>query len=257
MAAEIYALGGWRIAATVTGPRYGGRCFVLENDEAIVLAFRGTQTIKPEILTGIGAFREQMRKVLRDITTDAKTVRIPWNGRSGGTVHKGFADSLGELLLHIKPHIAHSPSRKLWLTGHSLGAGLATLAADVLDDVQGIHTFGSPQVGDQAFAVNFKLKGWRFRHHADAITWAPSRLLGYRHVEPGAYFDLDGRLVDEPNAIGLLTDWWKGVPGNTADALASMREGSFSGLAPEALNDHAPLNYAVLTWNAFEASLKP
>ncbi len=259
MAADIFSLGGLRIAdgGVITGTGYGGRCFVLVDDDKIILAFRGTQTVKTSHLADVDTFREQVSKVLRDVTTDAKTVRTPWGGRSGGTVHKGFADSLAEMLPLIRTQLerlrAENPARRLWLTGHSLGAALATLAADCLEEVQGLHLFGSPQVGDHEFAQSMQMNGWRFRHHADVISWAPSPLLGYHHVEPGAYFDRDGVLGSEPGKTGLLTDWWKGVPGYAADAWTSLLEGSFSGLAPEAFNDHAPLFYAVLTWNAYEA----
>lgn len=260
LAAHLFGTGGLSIAANgvISGRRYGGRCYVLVDDEKIILAFRGTQTVKTSHLASLTAFRDQMSKVLRDMTTDAKARRVPWAGRSSGTVHRGFAQSLAEMLPEIEGLVdelrAQNPARRLWLTGHSLGAALATLAADCLDEVQGIHVFGSPQVGDREFAEKVRFNGWRFRHHADVISWAPSRLLGYCHVQPCTYFDRAGNAVPEPDNTGLLTDWWKGVPGNATDALASLREGSFSGLAPEALNDHAPLFYAVLVWNAYEAA---
>ena len=259
MAEEIFTAGGLRIAdgGVISGPSQGGRCFVLESDGAIIVAFRGTQTVKEEQLANIEAIRKQWAKVMRDVTTDAKVVMVPWSGRAGGNVHKGFADSLGEMLAAIRAVIASlrrpGIEHKLWITGHSLGAALATLAADVLEGVHGIHTFGSPQVGDEEFANNVALKGWRIRNHADGITWAPSRLLGYRHVRPGFYFDRKGEFSEEPDAAGLLLDWLKGVPANLGDVIDSLHDGHLSGLAPEAINDHAPIFYCTLTWNAYEA----
>ncbi|MDB6118017.1 MAG: triacylglycerol lipase [Verrucomicrobiaceae bacterium] len=257
MAAQIYRLGGLRIAGTVSGTHFGGCCYVLVDEKKIILAFRGTRVVKADHLKDAETFRKQVRKVLRDVSTDAKVRQVPWAGRSGGMVHRGFADSFNELLPNIQNLVAllraENPQLHLWLTGHSLGAALATLAAECLDDVQGIHLFGSPQVGDSEFALKFVLRGWRFRHHADVICWAPSGMLGYQHVKPGAYFDCDGLPGTEPHSIGLLSDWLKGLPGNAVDVWASLRQGGFSSLAPEAFNDHAPIFYAVLTWNAYEA----
>ncbi len=260
MAAEIFGLGGLRIVdgGVLSGARFGGRCYVLADDEKIILAFRGTQVVKAEHVSNAGALRDQVTKVLRDLSTDAKVRRVPWTGPSGGSVHRGFLDSFNELLPLIQGRLealrAESSGRRLWLTGHSLGAALATLAADCLDDVQGIHVFGSPQVGDHDFATRMRLRGWRFRHHADAVAWAPSRLLGYQHVGPGLYFDRNGEAQPEPDKTGLLLDWLKGAMSNAADAWSALRDGNLAGLAPEAINDHAPLCYAVLAWNAYEAS---
>ena len=50
--------------------------------------------------------------------------------------------------------------RALWITVHSLGAALATLAVAKLrlekdEPVNGLYTFGQPRTGDRDFAKNF------------------------------------------------------------------------------------------------------
>ena len=75
----------------------------------------------------------------------------PWD--QGGKVHRGFKAALSEVWTSLEKHISnlHRNNLKIWLTGHSLGAALATLAADRLGNAQGLYTFGSPRIGDRDF----------------------------------------------------------------------------------------------------------
>src|SRR5207249_4492483 len=83
-------------------------------------------------------------------------------------------------LLHAK-----SPGQKLWLTGHSLGGALATLAAAHLgrDAVQGLYTYGCPRVGDVKFtSVLPEASHFRFVHRRDWVVEQPPEFLGYVHA---------------------------------------------------------------------------
>lgn len=73
-------------------------------------------------------------------------------------VHSGFWDSTDVVYDWIVERVcnAHFDDKKIWLTGHSLGAAMATMTAFRLmyeDDIpiQGLQTFGSPKTGDQNF----------------------------------------------------------------------------------------------------------
>ena len=69
----------------------------------------------------------------------------------GGKVHRGFKHALAEvweekgLFEYIKSR--DTSNRTIWFTGHSLGAALATLAANRYGKAQGLYTFGSPAWG--------------------------------------------------------------------------------------------------------------
>lgn len=77
-----------------------------------------------------------------------------------------------------------SPNAKVFVTGHSLGGALATLAIpDILRNTQFtnpnnvvLYTFASPRCGDRNFAMSFEKLGvqhWRIANTEDLITTLP------------------------------------------------------------------------------------
>ena len=166
---------------------------------------RSTQAL---LITGpkvaILAFRGTEPKQIEDWLTDARFSPKPWD--SGlGEVHTGFAGALEGVYPEIVARIEalRGSGRLLYLTGHSLGAALATLmatrlAARQVYPVQGVYTYGSPRTGNPEFADAYtRLVGdrtHRFVNNEDLVTRVPPRAFGLKHVGGLAYFDADGRL---------------------------------------------------------------
>lgn len=261
VAAGIFAAGGLELAGDgpVRGARHGGQCYVVAGPGAVIVAFRGTQVVKAAYATVPEKLREMAGRVLKDVVTDAKVRLVPWSGRAGGMVHQGFADSFLEMRPQLVERIAlarkRHPGAPVWVTGHSLGGALATLAADALDGVRGVHVFGSPRVGDAEFAKSAWFPGWRFRHHADVVPWVPMEAMGFRHVPQGRYLDRNADLHDEPGAAALLWDAALGAPTAILQACAALSRGEWAALTPKNLIDHAPLVYAIRVWNAYAGRL--
>jgi Lipase (class 3) len=101
--------------------------------------------------------------------------------------------ALGQPLDHAIPEVA-GPTMSIEVTGHSLGAALATLyVAENVGSAQVatpfICTFASPRVGDAAFAAKFGQLGitsWRIVNELDIVPKLP--FLGFAHVaEEHAY----------------------------------------------------------------------
>lgn len=94
----------------------------------------------------------------------------------------------------MKAALAAYNGYKLVIVGHSLGAGVATVATAYLrrDGYAGtdLYTYGSPRVGNAAFAdfvTNQAGSEFRVTHYNDATPNVPPLFLGYRHTD-GEYW---------------------------------------------------------------------
>ncbi len=164
--------------------RKDSQAFMAGNAEMIIIAFRGTEPTN-----------------LRDWMTDLQIRR-----KTGpyGKVHRGFLKGFQVLWPEIRATVAmwQTQAQSLWLTGHSLGGALATLAMATFGEkakpVHGLYTFGQPRVGGKTFARNFDLdfrtRMFRFVNNNDIVTRVPTREMGFRHVGQVLMFDVLGKL---------------------------------------------------------------
>ena len=91
------------------------------------------------------------------------------------------------------------------VTGHSLGAALATLYVMENAKTDGIAnplscTFASPRVGDSTFVAAFNqlgLTSWRVVNVRDVVPGLPFQWLGFSHVDVEQDFDSSGKV--QPN----------------------------------------------------------
>jgi len=210
---------GFRKCRTLDGR--GTQLFVAANAESIVVAFRGTETR------------------IEDWMTDAK---VTLTGGPLGMVHEGFAIALGD----VWPELAQSlddyqdGGQGIWITGHSLGAALATLATAKLLErarpVRALYTYGSPRCGDGSFARSFDAlfrgQTYRFVHDKDVVTRVPPRLgFGYRHVGQTCFLTEAGELRTTEAA-------WQGF----VDSVRGTFD-DFRGAVVEGVEDHAIARY--------------
>jgi triacylglycerol lipase len=214
------------------------QCYIASTDHVTIVAFRGTEPDE-----------------WGDVLDDALYVMAPWV-HAGSHVHLGFKAALdrvwSSLAGALSPLIA---SRRVWFTGHSLGAALATLAADRFPDAAGVCTFGSPRVGDRAFArqhdERFGLRAARYVNDADVVTHVPPRLtFPYTHVGGARYIGPDGRVSPQRP---LLAHYIGDLFGRTRP-LFEMTQGFQQGhlkTAPDFLLDHMPRSYTVALWNDY------
>ncbi len=137
----------------------GTQAILITTEKFITLAFRGTES-----------------KSIKDIKADAKATTTKCD--SGGNIHSGFQQAFEEVALDIQNTLNEQAlaSKPLFITGHSLGGALATIAAKKLHHVGGIascYTFGSPRVGDENWIANIKTPLYRLVNAADCVTMMP------------------------------------------------------------------------------------
>lgn len=111
----------------------------------------------------------------------------------GGDVHRGFHQCYTSVHNAIMSFVAAeaSASRSIRITGHSLGAALAVLAAMAIATsgtpfrTLEVFTTGSPRVGSRKWADYYHqqpITTWRIANRKDLVTKIPPEILGYRHV---------------------------------------------------------------------------
>ena len=123
---------------------------------------------------------------------------IPYTHCKNCMVHNGFYLTMLSVIGQIKEAIAIYQSihkdAKISVTGHSLGAALASLTIAELsaDDslrssmiTTGHYVFGSPRVGNRAFAEWFASNAsltYRVVHDKDPVAHVPFQQMGFHHV---------------------------------------------------------------------------
>jgi triacylglycerol lipase len=175
--------------------------FVAQNDEVILVAFRGTQ---PDHAA--------------DWLSDLEALPVEWEDIKG-RAHEGFCQALRVCwrvaASEILPHRMLDPgARAVWITGHSLGGALAALCAAHAHfiekiPIQGVYTFGQPRVGNEHLceAVHAELGSriFRFINNRDIVPRVPLFGMTYRHCGTEIFFDHNGQQENRPSAVETLT----------------------------------------------------
>lgn len=182
------------------------QCLIIKAGYDIIIAFRGTEP-----------------KNIGDWLTD---INIQKQNFYSGVVSEGILDAYRliqpEIMQFLAKHMTNIS--KLWLTGHSLGAGLATVcAASLLTIGIGVEfdrlvTFGSPRVGDKAFASllnDYRERIDRFVNNQDIVTRTPPANLGFSHIGSVRYIDTEGRI--HLNGCNMWDTFWDRVEGTVED----------------------------------------
>ena len=148
----------------------GSDIYILENYSDIIIACRGTEV-----------------KQKSDIKADLNVRRMH---NVQGKVHTGFHNYVDHIW---SPALEHGQKAKrefknIWITGHSLGAAMATLLAErfarlnTCQTPAALFTYGSPRVGNRKF-INY-FNSLSFTHHrwvndGDIVTKVPIAPLFY------------------------------------------------------------------------------
>ncbi|MFC4305068.1 lipase family protein [Cohnella boryungensis] len=216
-------VGEFRASSLVGRPEKFG--FVLQSDTHGLLAFRGTSSTS-------------------DWASDAMAsqTRYKWV-KNAGMAHRGFSNIYHSARTGVMALLEEiSPNKTLYVTGHSLGGALATLCAiDVAANTRFrfpvTYTFGSPRVGDPAFAKAYDQKvGRSFRVHNrfDVVTHLPpvtyqlpkrGRTFYYDHVQHSKQLSFHNGSVPGNHVIGSYYAELAGADPLFAERLSAMNPG--------------------------------
>lgn len=135
----------------------GTQAIIVKNDNFYVLSFRGTEVTS-----------------IKDIKADLEAnIRIC---ESNGKMHKGFYNAFNEVHTDIQDYLnSLEEDKPLFITGHSLGGALATVATKKLkySKIAACYTYGSPRVGNEEWMEGIKTPIYRIVNSADPVTMLP------------------------------------------------------------------------------------
>ncbi|RKP38608.1 Alpha/Beta hydrolase protein, partial [Dimargaris cristalligena] len=149
----------------------------INNDiKSVSMVFRGTDNINQYL-------------------TDLQIKKKDWpDWAKGSAVHTGFLEAYeavsDSLYKQVTNQLAKHPSHNLTISGHSLGAALASLAAvdfvhrnKTLASIMRVVTFGKPRVGNQDYVDHYNsldLDSIFVVNKDDIVPHLPPKILGYR-----------------------------------------------------------------------------
>ena len=177
----------WKIKMFSHG---GTECYVLSCPKNYIVVFRGTEPTSWE-----------------DIKADVQFRKV-------GGIHRGFTAALDDIWTSlIDDYNKNAEGKQLLVTGHSLGAALATLYSHRICDSNSVcYTFGSPRVGTPKQTKNMVFTAYRFRNNNDIVTKVPPEFLGFSHKsDKTTYFDIDGNVKEGYSRWYMITQWFKGT----------------------------------------------
>ena len=212
------------------------QAILVEHDQFLCMAFRGTDEIRDWF----------------------DNIDIQKRSELFGVFHEGFWEATQDIWAKIYRDYLHAykeDRRPLFLTGHSLGGAMATIAAAkmVHEDIPftSVYTFGQPRAMDREtgrkFNTECKDRFYRFCNDKDIVTRIPARLGGYTHVGQVVYIDNDMKMH---LGIGRWQQFINTVEGTVDTFVAKGFEAGMKSIG-EVIQDHDMKNYvqAVDDWS--------
>lgn len=156
----------------------GAQGHLAASDTEVIITCRGTEP-------------KQVNDLFADLNTIPK--------RNGpGWVHEGFRKEARKLIDEVMAWAAAHPEKDFYITGHSLGAAMATYLTQELEFAHytrlKLFTFGSPRLGNQEYTQAIKTPHWRFVNCNDVVTHVPPSAMQFKHHGELCYINFYGKI---------------------------------------------------------------
>lgn len=182
----------------------------VQNAALNVAAYVGHYIDDPS--TAVVSFRGTIPTSLKDWIDDLYYAHVAeYPSCPGCTVHSGFFASYTALSEGVLNELARLNPSTVHVTGHSLGAAEAALAAvDIIKagfNVGQVITFGQPRVGNPTFATAYDQYlgpsyNYRVVHYADIVPHLPTIDMGFHHVATEVWYQEDNVQYQVCNGSG-------------------------------------------------------
>ena len=196
----------------------GAQCYIVWNDDDAIIIFRGTEP-----------------KQWSDVKADLKAFKRV-SMHKEGKVHGGFQGEIDKVWDELDTQLSVLEDRKIHVTGHSLGAAMATICAKRLssehENIHCLYTFGSPRVGNRRWCKTHKVPHYRFQNNNDMVCKVPFWMMGFRHHGTNVYINYKGKVVK--------LRWWRRM----IDSLRGRLRALFKLQLFDGIYDHNILTYA-------------
>ena len=222
----------------ITVPETDTHCLVTELADCVIIAFRGTDSI-------------------RDWITDADFWRTQFSIRAGedmAEVHSGFLAAFDSILPKLTEHLNEIVvgTRTVFITGHSLGGALAILCALEMQrrnfNVAQVYTFGQPRVGNAAFKRLYDAvlgdRTFRVVYQEDIVPRVPhlpSFMDFYRHCGQEVFIS-STTPVETVSDLWINPPLWRLLISDAWGIYRAVTVSSFAG-ALDPIHDHFIINY--------------
>lgn len=161
---------------------YEPNAMVVWDDDNVFLIFRGTEPTS-----------------WNQWATDADFLKKPF---CIGEIHRGFANSVELIwsdIMKCLNNVYLGKKKRLFIAGHSLGAGMSQIAASKLEFKEGLHptaiyNFGCPRAlnfeGAKQYNQRLGSRTYRVVNNNDIVCNVPLEILGFSHVGQFKYIQL-------------------------------------------------------------------
>jgi len=166
----------------------GAQAYVVGNKDRITVAFRGTEpTEKSDVFADLEATHER-------------------------GFHEGFFEEYEKLELKVHGEVAKLMGRKkrpVYVTGHSLGAAIASIFCFHYPEAEALYTYGCPRNAAWSKAKELKVPHFRCVNNNDIVPKVPPVFLGFKHHGELHYINFYGN-VRKMTWWQRFKDGWRG-----------------------------------------------